>query len=164
MLNGRWNGHSEQNDKCDNKCDCITHSEWKNWWAGWKHNKFAGIEMAGVISTKILLIHKYDTFPHKTSCQNTILYWQLTQIFMKLMFLTNPIRLTMVENCGTDVQEAMSSSYGPHKGDWVWTNKCNVTWWECSGEKFSSWLKVFTQGALHIRSNWLLGLPTAFMF
>ena len=90
MLNGRWNGHSEQNDKCDNKCDCITHSEWKNWWAGWKHNKFAGIEMAGVISTKILLIHKYDTFPHKTSCQNTILYWQLTQIFMKLMFWQTP--------------------------------------------------------------------------
>ena len=117
-----------------------------------------------VISTKILLIHKYDTFPHKTSCQNTILYWQLTQIFMKLMFLTNPIRLTMVENYNTDVQEAISSSYGPHNGDWVWTNKCNVTWWECNGEKFSSWLKVFTQGALHIRSNWLLGLPTAFMF
>ena len=65
--------------------------------------------MAGVISTKILLIHKYDTFSHKTSCQNTRL--TVDTNIHEIYFLTNPIRLTMVENCSTGVQEAMSSSF-----------------------------------------------------
>ena len=149
MLNGQWNGHSEQNDKCDNKCDCITHSEWKNWWAGWKHNKFAGIEMAGVISTKNITHTQiwYISTQNFLSKYYTILTVDTNiheiNVFDKPHQIDNGWELW--HRCsGRDVKQFF---YGPHKGDWVWTNKCNVMWWECK------WWKVqFLLNGVYSRS------------
>lgn len=110
-----------------------------------------------------LFFHPPHPSPHDNTHRNNQRGWRLSTFDNPWRKTTNPIRLTMVENCGTGVQETMSSSYGPHnKGDWVWTNKCNVTWWECKWWKVQFLVNVVYSRSLAHTLELITGLAHSF--